>query len=252
MSTDLITKDSFLSLQEGSEIAEAMEANLVPGEGITISDLPRVSIPAGGKTTWTWEDRRGEQSAKEISGVLVLVQPYGVLWPTEDVGDNRPLLVTTDLIHAYRVGREFGDIDPDELEKYRLDERSYNWQDLPWNQWGSGRNGTGKRCKEQRLLFVLAPGEVMPYLVTAQPGSLKAVSKFIKQLDVPFWRAIVKLTLKQETNDAGISYASILPVQIGVLDKTTGDRVKALYTDPLRQSVRRIESVVDKADDTPF
>ena len=53
MSTEISTKKkstelSFLALEEGSDVAEAIEANLTGGEVMNEQDLVQVKIPNGG------------------------------------------------------------------------------------------------------------------------------------------------------------------------------------------------------------
>lgn len=241
--TAMATMDcsDYLSLQPGSEVAEALAANLMSGETIDPQDLVRISTPTGGGTTWIWDGLSGEESAKEITGILVCVQPRGVLWPSEEPTESMPLLVSYDLVVARKVGEDFGDIDPLVLEQYRLSDTEYDWVKLPWNQWGSGKNGIGKRCKESRVLFILRPGDTWPVVVTAQPGSLKTIRPFIKQLTVPHWRAVVALSLQKVKSRGGQEYAQIKPRLISPpLSKEDGQRVFTTYTEPIRQITKRV------------
>ena len=145
--------------------------------------------------------------------------------------------MTNNLIHAHRVGEFYGDIKPDELEKFRNSDGTYDWPKLPWNQWGSGRGGVGKRCKESRLLMVLREGDVFPLLIRAQPGSLKTVRPFILKLPVPHWRAVIGLSLQKVKNKGGQEYSQIVPRYVGPVPADVGIEIKRLYTDPLTRMV---------------
>lgn len=231
----------WLALQPDSDLREALQANIVAGETIDVSDLIRVPTPGGGGTTWTWQGISGEESDKEIVGILVCYQPRGVLWPSQEPGDSPPLLVTHDMIEAEMLGDNPGDIDLAELEKYRLPSGRFDWAAIPWNQWGSGKNGIGKRCKEQRLLFVLRQQDAWPMVVTAQPGSLKTIRPFIKRLTVPHWRAVVSLSLQKVKSKGGIDYAQIVPRLVATLSKEEGDMIRRLYTEPLKRVATRVQ-----------
>jgi hypothetical protein len=239
MSTDLavIKRDTYMALRDDSDVREAMAANLASGERVDVTDLIMIPTPLGGVTTWSWEGIHGEQSSKDITGLLVCIQIRGVLWPSADPEGNKtpPLLVSDDLQTARQVGEEYGDIDPQELARYRRDDDTYVWDELPWTQWGTGKNGIGKRAKEQRLLFVLQPEAAWPVVITIGPGSLKRVTSWIKKLTVPHYRCVVSLTLEKVANKSGIEYSQIVPQMVGQLSREDGLLVKEQYTDPLKK-----------------
>lgn len=230
-----VSVEQYPSLIEGSDLREAIEAN-TQGR-FEESDLIRVPTPTGGGTRWEVSTVRGLEYTDEIVGLLVFFARRGVLWPTvEPSGEGQmPLLLSHDLVAARRVGDFYGDIDPDELEQYNDGNGNYNWEALPWNQWGSGRNDVGKRCRESRMLMILREGEGFPLVVNAQPGSLKKIRPFIQALPVAHYRAVVGLSLKEEMNRSGNRYSQIVPRLVNVLDKEAGAQVKALYTDPLKK-----------------
>lgn len=239
--------------EENVELMEAMEAN---EEGFSLGDLVTVPTPAGGATKWTIEKIDGDEVTEAITGVLVLVQKYGVLWPTEDpVEGATPVLRTFDLKIA-ELACDPEDI-PDHmietLEKFKLSEATetepatYDWENLPYNQWGSGKNGS-KLCTEQRMLFIQRMDDVFPLLVRCQPGSLKNVTKFLKQLPsaslVP-WRAIVELRLVEAKNGAGQKYSQIMPRLVGKLSREDGELIKSQITDHLSKGLAKRAAVED-------
>jgi len=234
--------ERFPALIDGSDLREALVTNLKGGQ-MTEQDLVHVPTPAGGSTRWIIPTAVGEDVVEELTGILVCFGMRGVLWPSQETTEGQlPLLMTTDLISARRVGDNYGDIDPNELEQYANGDGTYDWMALPWNQWNSGKNGMGKRCKESRIMMILREGEAFPLLVRAQPGSLKTVRPFIMRLSVPYYRAIVGLKLRQEKSKGGQAYSQIVPRLISTLDRENGDKIKKLYTDPLE---RMSEGVLD-------
>lgn len=232
----VIKQEQFPALVDGSDLREALLAN-TRGVGFQESDLVRVTTPAAGATNWTVNTVSGEENTPEIRGILVYFAPRGVLWPTlePDALGSQPLLVTNDLVSAQRFGDVYGDIDPDVLEQYAVGDNLYDWTELPWNQWGSGKNGIGKRCKESRLLMILRENEAFPLVIRAQPGSLKTVRPFIMRLPVPHYRAVVCLKLQKVQNRGGQPFSQIVPTLVGTIDKATGEKVQALYTTPIQR-----------------
>ena len=246
---------NYPALVPGSDVAEAMAANIAEGEQISTQDLTRIKTPSGGGTTWAWEDVEGEQSSKEIKGLLVHVQRRGVLWPYEEPGDLQPVLVTNDLMYADRVGEDAGDIDEEELAKFVLPESDppggnpwvggqYDWNKLPRNQFGSGKGGFGKRCKESRMLFILREGEAWPVLINIGPGSLKDIKRFLMQMGgkVPHWRAVVSLTLTKEKSKSGVDFSKVVPKLAGTISKEAGQLVHDTYTSVLKQTAAGVSA----------
>lgn len=237
MSNELVVFQpaKYPALIDGSDAHEALLAN-TRGAGFSENDLVRIPIPAAGATRWLVPAVTGEQMTEEIAGILVYFAFRGVLWPTQEpTQGSLPLLVSTDLITAHRVGDFYGDIDPEELDKYYLGKGLYDWRRLPWNQWNTGKAGIGKRCQESRLLLILREGESLPVLIRAQPGSLKAIAAFLVRLPVPHWRAVIGLRLHEAQSKGGIKFSRIAPRLIAQLDRETGERVRAIYTEPLQR-----------------
>jgi hypothetical protein len=252
MSTDtglsVLEKSNYLALRPSSDIAEALEANLANGERIKETDLTRVKIPGSGLTRWTIPGITGDETVDEIVGVLVHYSPRGVLWPSEDVGNALPVLVSDDLRTARRVSEEIGDLDSEILDAMMIDDegRAYDWRGSDengpnkYNDFGTGKKGIGKRCKESRMLGILRESDAFPLLISAAPGSLKTVVPFVKKLTVPHFRAVVSLKLEKLKSKGGQDYARIIPTLVGELSREEGTRIKQLYTDPLRAVVANI------------
>jgi hypothetical protein len=254
MSTELTTIDEtkFLALRPGSEVAEALEANLSTGETVTVGDLTTVPIPSQGVTQFTFEDLEGEISTPTITGALVYYCPFGVLWPYEEPSDNAmPLLVTHDLRVAHKKGDEYGDLDREAIEACRLSDGTYDWQKLPYNKYGSAARGKGKRCKEQRYMCILREGDTFPLLVRISPGSLRNVTSFIKKLTVPYWRTVVELSLEKTKNDGGQPFSRVKIRLVEKLDATVGAAIKSTYTERLEEAVQMAaeQSAVDSGQD---
>lgn len=235
----------FLALRPDSDVREALLANLGPGETLQASDLPRVPTPAGGGKMWNWTDGgNNEQTAKSIDGVLVYYGARGTLWGSESPQSGvQPVLVSYDLMTAVRMNDDIGDLDADVLESCRTGDRTYDWTLLPYNQYGTGKGGHGKRCKESRLLAILRADEAWPLLVTAGPGSLKTVTPFVKRLPVPHFRAEVSLTLEKVESAGGQPYSQIVPKLNGTISREEGEIVRRLYTVPLSRIVSQIDTI---------
>jgi hypothetical protein len=174
--------------------------------------------------------------------VLAYYGVRGTLWGSEEPqGKVSPVLVTYDLITATRLNDDIGDLDAEMLESCRTGDRTYDWQRLPYNQYGTSKSGRGKRCKESRLLAILRADEAWPLLVSAGPGSLKTVVPFVKRLPVPHFRAEVSLTLERIENAGGQPYSQIVPKLTGTLSREEGELVRRLYTNPLSKVAQQVD-----------
>lgn len=239
----LVSKDRFLAVsQSDPDLLEAMKALEDIGEEIGVEDLIRVKTPTGGGTTWEIDGATTEHT-EEIVGALIHVQKHGVLWPKEDPEEGvPPVLKTYDLATAQRVG-EIPDEMAEVLAKYQIGPDMYDWASLPYNKFGSGKDG-GKRCREQRLLFVLRPDDSYPLLVPINPGSLAKFRKFIKDVaskKIPYWRAVISLKLEKTKSRGGKPYSRVVPSLVGVLSKEDGDFIKEKYTEAIKEQIRELD-----------
>jgi len=225
----------FDSLVPGSRQMQIIAANTA-GEPIRETDLTKVKTPSSGGSTWEIDDSGNVTTTPEIVGVLAAIGRRGVLWPFLDPKKEQPLVVTNDFKVGYRVGDKLGTVDPKALEKYRTGDRTYDWEAMaagPDFGQGTGKDGIGKRVKEQRTLAVLRDGDVWPVLVSVGPGSLKVFLPFLKKLSVFHWQAIVGLSLRKEESKGGQPYSMIIPRLVGQLPEEQGEFVRATYTTPL-------------------
>ena len=240
MSTAIATTGKVIdypALRADSRQARIIEAN-TEGEPMSEMDLVRVRTPLGGATTWSLEVNGNTETTDEIVGLLVAVAKRGVLWPTDDPTEQRPVIVTNDLIVGYRVSDELGTIDPEALEKYRVGDRRYDWVALsrsPEFGYGTARSGGAKRVKESRIVAILREGEVWPILVTVGPGSLRNFLPWARRLPSFHYECVVGLKLQKEKGKAGQPYSAIVPRLVGTISEEQGEFARRLYVDPLKR-----------------
>lgn len=250
MSTALTVyqRNDFAAIADNSAIAEALKENMLPGDTFSQMDLIRVKTPAAGGLYWEVEGDGAPVG--EIEGVLVYNAWLGLLWPSLETGSGvKPLLRSNDLSIAKlnMTPEEIKEaISKDVLQQQMVDELAkhelpgqpgvYRWNDLPWMQQGTGKNGIGKFAKENRLMFILRKGDAWPLIIKAGPGSLGSMSKLVKRLSVPQYRAVVGMKLQVKESRGGVKYSEIIGTEKGQLDAETGAILKSLYTDKLRES----------------
>lgn len=232
------------------ELQEAMDS--IAGESFGPSNLLRVKMPSSGMTKWQVPDGVGGiELLDSIRGLLVYHQKHGVLWGSEDPKPGlMPVLRTYDLKVAEQVG-PIPDNMIDALEKCRIDERHFDWEKCPFNQWGTGKGGIGKRCREQRILFILRESDLYPIVVTIQPSSLTTWRNFFLHLPTaarcPYYRCVIELSLKSSTSTGGQQYAEVVPRLVGKVSQDVGELVKKRFTDILERGLA--QQIVDVAEE---
>lgn len=222
------------ALAPNSRQARIIQANL-DGEPMTEMDLVRVTTPLGGATQWSIEVDGNIETTPEITGLMVAEAKRGVLWPSANPTEQRPIIVSHDLIVGYRVSDDLGsEIDPEALERYRVGDRRYDWGAISASQeFGFGSSGAGKRVKESRVLAILRQGDVWPILVTIGPGSLRNWLPFRKRLPCFGHEAVIGLKLAKAKGAAGQPYSQIVPRLVGVISEEQGEVARRTYTEPL-------------------
>lgn len=232
---------------------EAMETltEMVSEEGLTFSDLQRITIPAAGTDEWTVVDENGsKERLAELTGIILKSQKSGVLWETEgiDGSGDPPLLTSHDLVTARNErGVEFPPHMIDDIEASRIGEDSkgpiYSWEALSYAQFGSSsKPGGGKRVSESRVVFLLPPDSVLPIIVSISSGSIKPWKQYLLRSQMKMTRRIVSIGLSETTNAAGIEFNQIVPKTVNLLSREDAAAVAKLY-EPLISSVTNSPSL---------
>jgi hypothetical protein len=228
------TTIDYPALKPDSRQARIIEQNL-GDEPMRETDLVRVKTPLGGATKWTVEVNGNQETCDEIVGLFVGEAKRGVLWPDPNPTEQRPVIITNDLLVGYRVSDSLGTVDPKALEKYRIGDRRYDWAALSASpEFGYGAGGGQKRVKESRILAILREGDVWPMLVTIGPGSLAAWMPFRKRLPCFHYEAVLGLKLEKAKGSAGQPYSMIVPRLVGEVSEEQGEIARRLYTEPLK------------------
>jgi hypothetical protein len=228
-----VEKIEYPALVPDSRQARIIAQNL-GDEPMRETDLVRVKTPLGGATKWTVEVNGNQETCDELVGILVGEAKRGVLWPDPNPTEQRPVIISNDLLVGYRVSDDLGSVDPAALEKYRIGDRRYDWAALSSSpEFGYGAGGAGKRVKESRILAILREGDVWPVLVTVGPGSLASWLPFRKRLPCFHYEAVLGLRLEKAKGSAGQPYSMIVPRLVGELSEEQGEVARQLYTEPL-------------------
>lgn len=216
----------------GADIAEIMAENM-GDEGLSPFDLDRIKMPSGGHIAWEVPTADGPEPMKTITGVVVAWM-VGRSWWERDLDDpdaagNEPPDCASRDGHVgvgrYGIGSE-GNPTGECLG-------------CPMNEWDSATKGAGKACKEQRLLYMLLPGNALPVVVALAPTSIKPWRQYVMRLTseaIPFYGLETTLGLEKVKGNGTPDYAVVVPSRGQVLDpesrvvaKQYGDSLKSSF-----------------------
>jgi len=241
----LSTDDAPLAIfRPGAErMIEAMTENL-QGDVLELHQLPQAKVPGGGGDRFKIDTGGGAtESDEEIIGVPLGFLNCGYLWGAEEMGDSeKPVLITHDFRYAYMENDDIGTLDADILEAARVetddDKAWFDWNKLPYTEFGSGKNGKGKRAKEFRLIPILRPNKTLPIVVRVPPASVQGCDNFRRgAFDMAYYYHTIRLTLQTVPASAGTPEYSKIVFEClpDTLTYDQGQMLKGLYVTTLRE-----------------
>lgn len=190
----------FPVLAGGADGALAILRENVGEGGVTPADLDRITIPAGGGTAWDVPD--GDPT-RVLSGVIVAWQPSRSYWVHQLGDDDGESGAPPDCSSAdAKLGN--GEFGPGSEGN-----PTGECTNCPMDRFGSGR-GNSKACKEQRRIFMLTEGSILPVQVSLPPTSIQPLRKYMIRLagrGKRFSDVVTDLSLKQVKGDNTYSVA---------------------------------------------
>lgn len=202
-----------------NELREIVRDTL--GGSVNVADLPRIKVPAGGATQWMIPTLDGDEAAKTIEGVVILNRETRAFWVNTEPNGSPPDCSSPDGFEG--TGNPGGDCSR-----------------CPMAQYDSGKDGR-QACRQQRQLFMIREGDVLPIVVNVPPSSLKAWRQFATQLvqaRTPLTGVITRLSLVKAQSRNNQPYAQIVPAVASYLVPEDTARFKA-YGESLRPSLFR-------------
>ena len=193
--------ETFMALQsDATNVLQTIKEN-IGNDRITDRDLDRIVVPLGGGLNWTIPTLEGEDSQKRLDGIIVHWTAPRAYWATGmEVGGNTPPDCSS---HDGEIG--YGQPGGDCFI-------------CPLNQWGSAEGGSGKACKEKRMLFLLRASDLLPIVIQAPSTSIQPIKKYLLRLasqGLPYWSVMTRLSLEKGQNTNGIAFSRISPKSAG-------------------------------------
>ena len=150
-----------------------------------------VKSPSGGSTVFSVPGLAGDETAKELTGIILDYTTPRAYWDTPDpVEGTPPTCFSSDSIVSYE-----GKL----------------CSQCAFNDFGSKDGETNaKACKESVTLFLLRPDNIMPIIVRVPVSSKARFQRYMTRLIgkmIPLSAVVTKITLVKTTNRTGQPYS---------------------------------------------
>lgn len=217
----LVDTTSYALVNSPNRLA-AMVFNL-KDEQLSEFDLDRVKVPAGGGTAFQLPTPEGIKNSDELVGIVLHFGQRRSYWSDPNPTGVPPSCYSIDGL----VGIGDRDLGPG-------DSGRHDCSTCPHNQFGSAvkiekgeaKQGKGKRCREMRVMLILREIDTLPIVVLAPPTSIKPLKKWLMELPVFMYRAVIRLTLEQDKAD-NIVYSKLVPECVGEISEEAGKALEA-------------------------
>jgi len=172
-------------IQSGELSLKEMINENLGEEGLSISDLERVIVPAGGSTVWSIPTADGDENSEVFDAVIVHHQTQRTYWEDPNSSGAPPDCFSPDA----KIGNVYG-----------------NCSTCQFAQYGSAENKSAQACKLKRVLFLLRPDSILPVVLNVPPASLKDIKKYLVKLigvNKKTFDVVTRMTLTKEKNAQG-------------------------------------------------
>ena len=204
-----------------SDIKAMLHENLAGGDSISVQDLPRVKVPSGGGTVWSVPSVEGDKNMEHLEGVIIFTKNTRTYWEQsfDDTGGGIPPdCYSLDGVTGIGI---MADLTPGALcadcEMYKFKE-----------------DGSGRPCKEGRLIFMVTQEEILPIVIKAPVMSLGNAKKYLLGLTSRVQKVhsvYTKLSLVADKNKKGMKYSKIIFEKIGDVEQP---QLTQAYAETLR------------------
>lgn len=215
MSSSIVPAEQFSALANIESASEVLSTNL-GDEGLAVHNLPQITVPSGGATSWTIQTLEGETDTKEIEAIIVHKQPRRVLF-LQSFDDN-PGQAPDCYSDDGKTGRATEGVNPivvtnketgDDLEVTV----GGDCKTCFMAQWGSDlKGGKGQACNARNHLFLLMGDQMLPTILDLPPSSIKALQNYMIRLasaGLSFYDVVTKMTLNRVESGKGIKYSEV-------------------------------------------
>jgi len=200
MPAELVPFNEEYPVLSGSDfdLQEVIE-DTIGTDGLSLTDLDRIRIPGGGGTSWEIDTIEGPETVKELRGIILTHRSSRTFWETSlDDSSKEP--------GPPDCSSDDGRIGLGLFGAGSADNPAGKCKGCPMAQFGSAGNGSrAQACREQKQLFMMLPGNILPVMVSLPVSSLTPTKKFMMRLassNTPPYAIEVGITLEGK-NEGG-------------------------------------------------
>lgn len=185
---DLVATNSYAALTNNA--LDIIRDNLKK-QPLSFQLFDIVKSPSGGSTVFSVPGLSGDETAKELTGIILDYSMPRAYWDTPDpVEGTPPTCFSEDSIISHE-GKACAT--------------------CPFNDFGSKDGDTNaKACKESVTLFLLRPDNIMPIIVRVPVSSKLRFQRYMTRLVgrmIPLSSVVTRITLEKTTNRTGQPYS---------------------------------------------
>jgi len=252
---NVVVKNDFPISIPNKETWEILEANL-GGEMLSVKNLVRIKIPAGGGTVWAIPNIEGDDDITKELDVLILHTSVNRAYWSVPYGQGEvgpPDCASSNCRNAY--GDPFGE----GAAAHR------KCKDCPLSKFGSatdqkGNPGKGQACSMKRTIFFLTPGNWLPMVINVPAGSLENATNYLVGLmnqKKKIWDVVTRLKLeKAKANGADYSkvvFSKVMDVPESKIDEIHRyiEEVRSFLTEAAEQMTTESAETYDNKEPIP-
>lgn len=200
------------------ELAEVVQDNL-GGQELKVADLPAITLPLGGATTWSIPTMDGDEETENLDGIIVYHKQARAYWPGAYDGASTPPTCRSD-DGLVGEGNPGGPCRACPLSQFSID-------------------GGRPECRSRIDVFILRPTMLLPYVLRLPPTSFKAFNTYMKGLTFAGQRGsgiITRFTLGRVKKDK-LTFGVVQPQTLTRLDKAESATMRG-YVDAITPLLR--------------
>jgi hypothetical protein len=189
------------ALAKSPPIGELLQETFAPGERLSVNDLPRIKVPAGGGQVW--EMPHSGEAMRSFEGVIIQREVGRVYWKDaygtgDSASPSPPDCQSDDGVTGEGIPGGHCDLCP--LDKYGT---AHPYPD--------GSPGRGKACKQINRLFILLPDGILPSVLITPPTAHSDVRNYCvvsrANLGETYFSISTKFGLRRVGGYGGIEYS---------------------------------------------
>jgi hypothetical protein len=188
-----------------TEATMQLMADILGEETLEMRNLPTVKCPPGDADAFTYTAGGRNISTKRIKGFMLHYVAQRAFWKNPDPSNNPPDCASSDNKQADPGGQ---------FARGSQDNPTGLCGNCPMSQKGTDlKGGRMAACKEQRRLFVVLKGLLLPIIIAAPPSSIGGLKDFLVSMAMTqqgWWLVPLEFSLEKATSAAGQTFNKIV------------------------------------------